>query len=159
MIYSRGLKHAARQRCQCGPRLSFKLTKLQILIIERQKRSNMAKFCTKYGIFFHIVARRALLIQNCGPWRHYPSKCGPSMDLSLRPLIYRNTHIQFSVVGEIFSPKSHKTDSTKKKSFKFIFSCFFSQNQSFQAFPTKLLPILHFNSKYSQTISKQILDA
>ncbi len=43
--------NVARQRCLCGLRLSFKPTNLEILIIERQKRSNMAKFCTKHGVF------------------------------------------------------------------------------------------------------------
>ncbi len=42
-LYYRGLKHAARgphvarQRCLCGPRLSFKQTKLEMSIIEGRK--------------------------------------------------------------------------------------------------------------------------
>ena len=49
----------------------------------------------KYGIFFHIAARRALLIQNCGTRRYFPSKCGPAIDLSLKPLLY-------GLLGQLF---------------------------------------------------------
>jgi hypothetical protein len=45
----------------------------------------MTNVCTKHGIFFRIAL--AIRIQNCSPWRHFLSKCGPSMDLSLRPLV------------------------------------------------------------------------
>jgi hypothetical protein len=40
----------------------------------------MAEFCSKYDIIFHIAAHVAIFIQNCGPRRHFPSKCGPWMD-------------------------------------------------------------------------------
>ena len=61
--------HLARQRCMCGPRTKDKTW------------SNMAKFCTEYCTFFTFWPAEPLLFKTA-------SKCGPSMNLSLKSLLY-----------------------------------------------------------------------
>jgi hypothetical protein len=44
----------------------------------------------------NTVARKSLLALNCGLWRLFLAKCGPSMDLSLRPMLWMHVWIYFN---------------------------------------------------------------
>ncbi len=60
----------------CGPRTPQKMTRVLYLI----------KFSYFWGLFFYFEARKPFFLINCGPRSIFSLECGPTTNLSLRPL-------------------------------------------------------------------------